>query len=347
MGDSYRIGDSYRDTRSTSDPENQFLSCIKGTLDSGIKNTGGIRRLKTEDGDELAALVLVSNDASVSQHEDPWDDTIALGSGYIGYWGDAKFGRPFDSTKENAVVRRAFERSAAGNREAVPPILVFHKPRSGWVQFCGLCIPDRYEVEKYRHEGEQIPNYLFHLTVLNAPELDVSWLHDRARRNGDARAPEAWREWVESGVARRWPTGERVDTTAGRAWRYDPGSVEVSHEFRETVFDRYGRTCALTGIESEAVLDLAHVLPRSEYPDLAEEPGNALVMNALHHRAFDAELFTLDTDRRIRVRPDFEPGHPFLRETLIRRAGERLSLPEGARLDPGYLEELNDGRSWV
>jgi hypothetical protein len=70
-------------------------------------------------------------------------------------------------------------------------------------------------------------------------------------------------------------------------------------------------------------------------------------LNSLHHRAFDAGLFTLDEDYRIRVSPAFDPGHPFLRETILERANEPLSLPPDVRLQPDFLEELNTDLGWL
>jgi len=72
-----------------------------------------------------------------------------------------------------------------------------------------------------------------------------------------------------------------------------------------------------------------------------------IVLNSLHHRAFDAGLFTLDSDYRIRVSPAFEPGHPFLRKTIVERAEEKLSLPPGVRIRGSFLEELNDSLVWI
>nr|WP_255475203.1 HNH endonuclease [Halapricum sp. CBA1109] len=102
----------------------------------------------------------------------------------------------------------------------------------------------------------------------------------------------------------------------------------------------------MTGMETEALLDLAHVLPRSQRPNLAEHPENVLVLNSLHHRAFDAALFTIDSDYRIRASPSFDPAHPYLRETIINRTGEQLAFPSEAQIQPAFLDELNAGLSW-
>lgn len=218
----------------------------------------------------------------------------------------------------------------------MPPILVFRKPESGVVEFCGLCVPDGLEVDSYVDSaGNRVPNYLFHLSILDAPDVPVPWLHHRARSSVDGDAPEAWREWVETGTARIWPLGESFDDTSGQARRYEQRRVTVSDAFRERVFERYDERCAVTGIEGADLLDLAHVLPRSERPDLAESPENVLVLNALHHRAFDRHPFTIDREYRLRVNPTFDPGHPFLRETVIERAGEQVSMPVETRLRLG------------
>lgn len=348
MNSVFRIGDEYRDKGSAKHPEDQFLSRIRGPLDTGIKNTGGIRDLRSEATDEPAAIVVVSNDDGVSQHDDPWQDNVATSLGYIDYWGDAKKGNPYDESRQNGKVKRAFDQKAKGNRERVPPILVFRKPRSGIVQFCGLCVPASVEVKEYRDDtGNRIPNYLFHFTVLDTDTVSPGWLHDRARANSDERAPEVWNSWVTTGEVQQWPTGEVVNDTAGRHRRYEREEVAVSPQFRSEVLDRYENQCVITGIRQSSLLDLAHVLPRSEYPEYAEDPRNALLLDALHHRAFDADLFTVDADHRIRASPSFDPGHPFLRESIVERQGERVSLPPNARLGEEYLEARNADLGWL
>lgn len=103
----------------------------------------------------------------------------------------------------------------------------------------------------------------------------------------------------------------------------------------------------MTGIDEPAVLDLAHVLSRSDHPDLVEDTENVLALNALHHRAFDADLFTLTDTQHLRVNPAFTPGHPFLQETIIAKDGEQVTLPSDATLDADYLAERNDSLAWV
>jgi len=354
MNDVFRIGDRYRDKGSPNVPADEFLRPIRGSLDAGIKNTGGIRDLSSDVADHPAALVLVSNDDGVSQHADPWQDLLATSLGRIDYWGDAKRGNPYDESAQNRKIKRAFDAAAKGNREEVPPVLVFRKPEPGVVTFCGLCVPDYFEVKQYTDdEGNRIPNYRFHFTVLNTATVAPTWLHDRVRSNSDERAPEVWREWVRTGEAKQWPTGEVVSDASGTRQRggtirqYEREEVTVSDQFRSEVLARYDHRCAMTSVAESSLLDLAHVVPRSEAPESAEDPENALVLNPLHHRAFDADLFTLDAERRIRANPSFDPGHPFLRETVVERQGEAVSMPEGADLGEEYLATRNAELGWL
>ncbi|WP_323677691.1 HNH endonuclease [Halorubellus sp. PRR65] len=347
MEHAFRVGETYRDTGTFRNAEDQFLRWIRGPLNSGIKNTGGIRDLGADRSETPAALVLVSNDAGVSQHDDPWEDTLAVNAGYVSYWGDAKKDLGYDESPQNRKIKDAFDRAAAGRREEVPPVLVFRKPESGVVEFCGLCVPDHFEVQPYQDDsGEQIPNYRFHFSILNTQAVPVSWLHERAQANDDDKAPEVWNQWRREGEVSQWPTGELLDT-GGKIRRYESIETTVSEAFRAETFERFGHACAMTGIREESLLDLAHVLPRSQHPDLAEHSENVLVLNSLHHRAFDAALFTIDSEYRIRTSPSFEPAHPFLRETIVEQEGEQLSLPSNAQLQPGFLEELNGGLSWL
>lgn len=348
MNRAFRIGERYRDTGSYRNPDDQFLRWIRGSLSSGIKNTGGIRDLGTDRSDTPAALILVSNDKGVSQHDDPWEDTLAVDAGYISYWGDAKAENPYDDSDQNDKIKDAFDRKASGRREEVPPVLVFRKPESGTVEFCGLCVPDHLEIRSYQDDsGAQIPNYLFHFSILNTQSVPVSWLHDRARTNSSQNAPDVWNQWVRTGDVKQWPTGELLDSVGGTIRRYEQPEVAVSEAFRAEAFERYGRACTLTGIREEALLDLAHVLPRSERPELAEHPENVFVLNSLHHRAFDAHLFTIDSDYRIRASPSFEPAHPFLKETIIDRQGESIPFPRGLQPRSEFIEEMNSDIGWI
>lgn len=348
MDQSYRVGESYTDKGSYRNPDDQFLRWIGGPLESGIKNTGGIRDLGADRSDTPAALILVSNEQGITQHEDPWEDTLAVDAGYISYWGDAKAGNPYDESPQNQKIKAAFDRATANQREEVPPGLVFRKPEAGTVKFCGLCVPDYLKVRSYQDDsGARIPNYLFHFTVLNTHSVPVSWLHNRAQRNGNKGAFDGWNDWVRTGEVHQWPTGEQLDRRAGHSRRYEIEEMAVSEAFRTETFKRYGHACIITGIGDEPLLDLAHVLPRSERPDLAEHPENVIVLNSLHHRAFDAGLFTLDSDYRIRVSPAFDPAHPFLRETIVEPRSEKLAVPPEARIRPKFLEELNADRDWI
>jgi len=348
MNRAFRIAERYRDTGSYRDSDDQFLRWIRGPLSSGIKNTGGIRDLATDHSDIPAVLVLVSNDKGVSQHDDPWEDTLAVDSGYISYWGDAKAENPYDESKQNQKIKEAFDRKASGRREEVPPVLVFRKPESGVVEFCGLCVPDHLEIRSYQDDsGMQVPNYQFHFSILNTQSVSVPWLHDRVRTNSSETAPEVWKHWVRTGDVKQWPTGEPLGSVGGTVQRYEQPEVAVSDAFRAETFDRYDRTCTMTGIREEALLDLTHVLPRSQRSELAEHPENVFVLNSLHHRAFDAHLFTIDSDYRIRASPSFDPAHPFLRRTTIDCQGESIAFPTGLRPRPEFIEEMNSDIAWM
>ncbi len=63
-------------------------------------------------------------------------------------------------------------------------------------------------------------------------------------------------------------------------------------EFKFKVFRRYGPECAVCGLDVLELLDSAHLTPKSEHG--SDDPRNGLVFCAIHHRAFDAMLFTLE-----------------------------------------------------
>ena len=64
--------------------------------------------------------------------------------------------------------------------------------------------------------------------------------------------------------------------------------------FRIIVFRRYGVQCAVCEIAVIDLLDAAHLMPKAE--DGSDDPRNGFPLCALHHRAFDKGLFTIEPD---------------------------------------------------
>jgi putative restriction endonuclease len=119
----------------------------------------------------------------------------------------------------------------------------------------------------------------------------------------------------------------------------------VDPEFRATVLSRYGDACPVSGVDHHALLDVAHVLPWSEYPEQRADLSNVLVLSKTHHAAFDRELFTLDQEYRLHVNPEFETESELLQQTLLSQERTRIPGLDG-RLSEEYLARHNTTLEW-
>jgi putative restriction endonuclease len=111
--------------------------------------------------------------------------------------------------------------------------------------------------------------------------------------------------------------------------------------FRIGILDKYDHTCPVSGVDHDRLLDVAHVLSWSDFPDHRTDPANVLCLSKTHHAAFDAGLFTLDESCRLRVSPEFETDSELLQRTLLDRAGERINLPVDSAAMGGHLRKHN------
>ncbi len=159
--------------------------------------------------------------------------------------------------------------------------------------------------------------------------------------NGREFVTEAVEEWAGSngpvaGATER--TAETYETTI-HARVVDP-------EFRATVLSRHDQRCPVSGVDHPGLLDVAHVLSWSEYPQYRADVTNVLPLSKTHHAAFDRGLFTIDIDYRLRVNPALETQSDLLQRTLIDRAGQRVALPDGS-VDPDHVSRHNADLGWV
>lgn len=73
--------------------------------------------------------------------------------------------------------------------------------------------------------------------------------------------------------------------------------------FRHILLENYNRQCCLTGLGLEPLLVASHIKPWKDADPTTERlsPENGLLLNALHDRAFDQGLITIDKSLRIVV----------------------------------------------
>jgi putative restriction endonuclease len=181
----------------------------------------------------------------------------------------------------------------------------------------------------------------------------VNWLRsmELVEKRGDEYAlTDDGLQFVESAVE-EWADSDwtpSVSDAGVRAGTYEATvhARSVDPEFRATVLSRHDRTCPVSGVDHPGLLDVAHVLPWSDYPEHRADISNVLALSKTHHAAFDRELFTIDQDYRLCVNPSFETQSDVLQRTILDRAGERISIPEES-LNPQYVAQHNAAFEWV
>jgi len=181
----------------------------------------------------------------------------------------------------------------------------------------------------------------------------ANWLRSMGlveKQGGEYALTDAGHQFVEEAVE-NWAdtswTPSRPDTEfSASAYETTAHARAIDPEFRATVLSQYNRTCPVSGVDHLGLIDVAHVLSWSEHPECRADLANVLPLSKTHHAAFDRELFTLDQDYRLRVNPAFETESEVLQQTIIDRAGERMSLPDES-LDPNYITQHNAPLKWV
>ncbi|MBR4877416.1 MAG: HNH endonuclease, partial [Rhodocyclaceae bacterium] len=96
--------------------------------------------------------------------------------------------------------------------------------------------------------------------------------------------------------------------------------------FRKSVLANYDGKCCITGIAIPELLVASHIIPWKDSPKNRLNPSNGLCMNALHDKAFDRGLMTLDDNFRITLSASIPriPQHAF----LLDYDGCEITLPE-------------------
>jgi len=71
------------------------------------------------------------------------------------------------------------------------------------------------------------------------------------------------------------------------------------HFFRKMILASYNSKCCITGLPLEKLLVASHIIPWAKDSKNRLNPQNGLCLNALHDKAFDAGLLTIDESYRV------------------------------------------------
>lgn len=108
--------------------------------------------------------------------------------------------------------------------------------------------------------------------------------------------------------------------------------------FRAAVLSAYNGRCCITGLSVPSLLVASHIVPWRHDRANRVNPRNGLLLSALHDKAFDNGLLTVDDDMTVRVSRKYaEVCDPYFLNSIKRYEGSPIYLPEKFSPDRQFL----------
>ncbi len=115
--------------------------------------------------------------------------------------------------------------------------------------------------------------------------------------------------------------------------------------FRTVVLATYNNSCCITGINNTELLIASHIVPWSKDEKNRLNPMNGLCLNALHDKAFDNGLITINAnDYTIRVSSKLKKKNApeSIERNFLKLEGTSILLPDKFRPSKDLLKIHND-----
>ena len=106
--------------------------------------------------------------------------------------------------------------------------------------------------------------------------------------------------------------------------------------FRKSVIANYGEKCCITGMSVPELLIASHIVPWSKDKRNRLNPQNGLCLNALHDKAFDIGLISIDASFKVMVSPMLPQTHE--NSYILDFVGVQITPPEKFLPDPAFLD---------
>jgi len=103
----------------------------------------------------------------------------------------------------------------------------------------------------------------------------------------------------------------------------------VQSFFRRSVLASYGYKCSFCDLGIREVLNASHIIPWNISQELRADPRNGFCLCALHDRAFDRGLVTVDPDHRLVISAGLKKKNAVAlhRVAFLDLDGKRINLP--------------------
>jgi putative restriction endonuclease len=110
--------------------------------------------------------------------------------------------------------------------------------------------------------------------------------------------------------------------------------------FRGIIFNIYGNSCCITGIDIPAVNRASHILGWAESEPTRMDPRNGLCLSATYDAAFDRHLISLDEDFRLLISRDIKDyfSSSVVQAHFHDRHGQKINMPKHFIPLQSYLE---------
>lgn len=108
--------------------------------------------------------------------------------------------------------------------------------------------------------------------------------------------------------------------------------------FRRAVLSSYRNICCVCELDLPPLLTASHIIPWSKSEQLRADPQNGLCLCALHDRAFDRGIISVDDSLKITVSSLTDSSSALITEqTLKHFRNERIRLPQRFSPNSEYL----------
>ena len=135
------------------------------------------------------------------------------------------------------------------------------------------------------------------------------------------------------------PLEEEVDDGPIGVDRTVITTVRVGQRFfRNAVLAAYNERCCITGLSIPSLLVASHIVPWRCDKSNRVNPRNGLLLSALHDKAFDNGLITVEDDMTVRVSSqDVQSEDTYFTDSIQRYHGREINLPEKFAPDRDFL----------